>query len=376
MDALKGIRVVEFTQNLAGPYAGEILGWLGAEVVKIERPGTGDDCRAWAPRSIGDSSVVFNAMNRGKRSVTIDLKDPAGVERAAALIAEADVLIENMRPGSMDEIGLGADVLLERHPRLVYGSISAFGRKGELRGKAGYEEVVQAFSGIFSINGDEQGRPSRIGSSILDMGTGIWMALGCLGALMRRERTGQGGLVEASLIETALGILMQHVGNFTSNGRLPQRTRSGTPLVVVCQVFATSDGEMVIVAANDRLMVKLAQAMGHPEWARDDRFRTAPARVRNRDLLHGMMEPILAAESTATWVQRFEAAGVPCAPVNDVRTMLEHPHVAALDAFESYEGSEALFMGLPLAFDGTRPASSRPAPRLGEHDAELYPSRE
>ena len=376
MDALKGIRVVEFTQNLAGPYAGEILGWLGADVVKVERPGTGDDCRAWGPPFIRDSSVVFNAMNRTKRSVAIDLKDPTGIARAAALVAEADVLVENLRPGSMEEIGLGPDVLLARHPRLVYGSISAFGRKGELSRKAGYEEVVQAFSGIFSINGDEQGRPSRIGSSILDMGTGVWMALGCLGALMRRERTGQGGLVEASLIETALGILMQHVGNFTSTGKLPQRTRSGTPRVVVCQVFATSDGEIVIVAANDRLVVKLARAMGHPEWAQDDRFRTAQARVRNKDLLYGMMEPILAADSTSAWVQRLEAAGVPCAPVNDIGTMLEHPHVAALDAFDSFEGSDARFMGLPLSFDGARPASYRPAPRLGEHDAELLSDRD
>ncbi|MGE0152037.1 MAG: CaiB/BaiF CoA transferase family protein [Reyranellaceae bacterium] len=371
MNALDGIKVVEFTQNLAGPYAGEILGWLGAEVVKIERPRTGDDCRAWGPPFINESSVVFNAMNRTKRSVTLDLKSPEGIAQARRLIAGCDVVIENLRPGSMEEIGLGAKELLQAHPRLIYGSISAFGSKGPLREKAGYEEVVQAYSGIFSVNGDERGRPSRIGSSILDMGTGVWMALGCMAALMRREKTGRGGLVESSLIETAMGILMQHVGNYTATGKVPMRTRSGTPRVVVCQVFPTLDGEVVIVAANDRLFRKLARALGHPEWAEDPRYGSSVGRVENKDELYSHMDPILAGDTTANWLARLEAAGVPCAPVNDIRGVLEHPHIAELGILETVEGSPLRLTGLPLSLDGVRPASYRPAPRLNQQGEEV-----
>lgn len=370
MDALKGIRVVEFTQNLAGPYAGEILGWMGADVIKVERPQTGDDCRAWGPPFINGSSVVFNAMNRGKRSVALDLKDPEGLAAARALIADADILIENMRPGSMEEVGLGHAPLLAEHPRLIYGSISAFGNRGPMATKAGYEEVVQGFAGIFSINGDELGRPSRIGSSILDMSTGVWLALGCLGAVIRRSSTGQGGLVEAALVETALMIVMQHIGNFTSTGKTPARSRSGTPRVVVCNAFPTRDGEIVIVAANDRLMVKLAIALGHPEWARDERFRTSVARVAHRDALYELIGQELIRDTTAAWVDVLDAHGVPCGPVNDIPGMLASEQIEALDILETVDNSALRLTGLPLRFDGARPRSRGWAPTLGEHSAE------
>ncbi|MCW5284079.1 CoA transferase [Verminephrobacter eiseniae] len=250
---LAGIRVVEIGQNIAGPYASEILSSLGAEVIKIERPGTGDDARGWGPPFWRGTATTFQAMNHGKKSIALDLRNACHVQWLHGRVVEADVFIQNMRPGSLQALGLGPGELCALNPRLIYCSLWAFGHKGPMQMAPGYEPMVQAFAGIFSINGPETGPPARVGMQVLDLGTGMWAALGCMAALLRRASTGQGCVVDTSLFETALTWLQVMMAGFQATGKQPQRHRSGNPNVVVFQALSTKDGELVVAAANDRL---------------------------------------------------------------------------------------------------------------------------
>jgi len=370
MQALSGIRVLEFTANIAGSLAGQTLGALGADVIKIERP-TGDDCRAFGPPFVEGASMMYHTMNRGKRGVCLDLKSPQAIAWVESQLEHCDVLIENLRPGTMDEVGLGAASVRARHPRLVYCSVSAFGPTGPLRDKPGYEEVVEAFAGVFSVNGDEAGRPSRVGFSVLDIGTGMWAALGCMAALMQRSRSGEGCVVTGSLVETALAMLSIGLAGTSETGRQAPRTRSGAGVVCVQRCFDTLDGEIVIAAGNDRLFAKLAALVGRPEWAADERYRTGKRRVEHREFIHSALEPIFRAAPSAHWIERLDAAGVPCAPVNSLADVLAEPHVRQLDMFDEVPGARALLARLPLRFDGRRPLMRGTAPALGAHGHEL-----
>lgn len=367
---LSGIKVVEIGQNIAGPYAGEILATLGADVIKIERP-DGDDARGWGPPFWQGTAAIFHTVNRNKRSITLDLREPRAIAWLNDYLATADVLVHNMRPGAMEELGLGAAALLAHNPRLVYCSLSAFGHKGPLRLKPGYEPMVQAFAGIFSVNGAEDSPPTRVGMPILDMGTGLWAALGCVAALLRRRETGRGAVVEASLFETALAWLTVPFASFQITGQAPQRHRTGSRRLVVFEAFATEDGEIIIAAANDRLFQKLARALGRPEWAEDARFATNALRSANKAALIPEIQAIIRTASSAHWIERFEAAGVPCAPIQDLPAVVAEPQTAAIGMVEEVPGAELGLMGLPLSFDGVRPAMRRRAPTLGEHNQEL-----
>jgi len=371
MQALSGIRVLEFTTNIAGSIAGQTLGALGADVIKIERPGTGDDCRAFGPPFVEGASMMFHTMNRGKRGVCLDLKSPDAIEWVESQLECCDVLIENLRPGTMDEVGLGAQRVRARHPRLVYCSVSAFGATGPLREKPGYEEVVEAFAGMFSVNGDEAGRPSRVGFSVLDIGTGMWVALGCMAALMERSRSGQGCVVTGSLVETALAMLSIGLAGTSESGRQAPRARSGAASVCVQRCFDTADGEIVVAAGNDRLFAKLAAVVGRPEWAADERYRTGKRRIEHRAFLHSTLEPIFRAAPTAQWIARLEGAGVPCAPVNSLADVLAEPQVRHLDMFDEIPGAHVRLARIPLRFDGRRPLMRGGAPALGAHGREL-----
>ena len=371
MQALSGIRVLEFTTNIAGSIAGQTLGALGADVIRIERPGTGDDCRAFGPPFVEGASMMYHTMNRGKRGVCLDLKSPQAIAWVESQLERCDVLIENLRPGTMDEIGLGAAAVRARHPRLVYCSVSAFGATGPLRGKPGYEEVVEAFAGMFSVNGDEAGRPSRVGFSVLDIGTGMWVALGCMAALMERGRSGQGCVVTGSLVETALAMLSIGLAGASESGRQAPRSRSGAASVCVQRCFDTADGEIVVAAGNDRLFAKLAAVVGRPEWAADERYRTGKRRIEHRAFLHSTLEPIFRTAPTAQWIARLEAAGVPCAPVNSLADVLAEPQVRHLDMFDEIPGARVRLARIPLRFDGRRPLMRGSAPALGAHGREL-----
>jgi crotonobetainyl-CoA:carnitine CoA-transferase CaiB-like acyl-CoA transferase len=367
---LAGIKVVEIGQNLAGPYAGEILATLGADVVKVERP-EGDDARSWGPPFWQDAAAIFQTVNRNKRSITLDLRDAACSAWLKDYLADVDVLLHNMRPGAMEELGLGGAALTAQHPRLVYASLSAFGHKGPRRLNPGYEPMVQAFAGIFSMNGAEDAPPTRVGVPILDMGTGLWLALGCVAALLRRAGTGRGGIVDASLFETALAWLTVPFASFAVTGEIPKRHRTGSRRLVVFEAFETADGEVIIAAANDRLFQKLARALGKPEWSADERFKTNPLRLANKAALIPQIQSIIRQASSAHWVEHLEAAGVPCAPVQDLADVAAEPQTAALGMIDKVPGVELGLVGLPLSFDGERPPMRQRAPRLGEHNDEL-----
>jgi crotonobetainyl-CoA:carnitine CoA-transferase CaiB-like acyl-CoA transferase len=367
---LSGFKVIEIGQNLAGPYAGEVLATLGADVVKIERP-EGDDARAWGPPFWQGTAAIFQTVNRNKRSITLDLRDPAAIAWLKDYLGTADVLVHNMRPGAMEELGLGAAALTALHPRLVYGALSAFGHKGPRRLNPGYEPMVQAFAGIFSLNGAEDAPPTRVGVPILDMGTGMWLAMGCIAALLRRVTTGRGGVVDASLFETALTWLTIPFASFKITGEPPRRHRTGSRRLVVFEAFRSTDGEIIIAAANDRLFQKLARALGRPHWAADERFTTNALRLANKATLIPEIQDIIGTASSAVWVERLEAAGVPCAPIQDLHDVVAEPQTAAIGMVEQVPGVDLALIGLPLSFDGERPPMRRRAPRLGEHNDEI-----
>jgi crotonobetainyl-CoA:carnitine CoA-transferase CaiB-like acyl-CoA transferase len=369
---LEGVRVLELGANLAGPVAGEILAHMGADVLKVERP-EGDDARGWGPPFWKGVSPGFLAVNANKRSITVDLKDAEAVAELIELIGEADVLVQNMRPGSLEPLGLGAEALTTRFPRLVYCSVWAFGRTGPLKLKPGYEPLLQAFSGLMMQNGDEGGPPTRIGTSILDYGTGMWTAIGALAGLVHRASTGRGTIVDASLFETGLAWMKGHHVSYLSSGQMPERHRTGSNRVVPFEAFETSTGPIVIAAGNDRLFAKLAGAVGHPEWASDARYATNAGRVANKAELCEAIAAIVRTRARGEWIDRLEAEGVPCAIINALPEAVAHPQAQALGIVQRVPGDDDLtLIGLPLSFDGARPAIRRPPPtKIGEHDHEL-----
>lgn len=368
---LKGIRVVEVAQNIAGPYAGEILSALGADVVKVERPGTGDDARGWGPPFWRGTATTFQAMNHGKKSITLDLKDPADLQWLHGFVGEADVFVQNMRPGALAELQLGPEVLCAAHPRLVYCSLTAFGHKGPKQLAPGYEPMVQAYAGLFSVNGTEDGPPARVGMQVLDLGSGIWAALGCIAALFQRTATGRGCVVDTSLFETALGWLQVSMAGFHATGQQPARHRSGNPNVVVFQALPTADGEVVVAAANDRLFAKLARLVGHPQWAADPRYASNALRVQHKAELLPQLQALFRERSTGDWIAALEDAGIPCGPIQDFAQVMAEPQTEAIGIFQNIPDVDLRVVGLPLSFDGERPPVRGRAPELGEHTQDI-----
>jgi crotonobetainyl-CoA:carnitine CoA-transferase CaiB-like acyl-CoA transferase len=366
---LTGVKVVEFANNIAGPYAGFILSLLGAEVLKVERPEGGDDARAWGPPFWKDTSATFHALNGNKQGITLDLKDAEDIAWVKDYIGGCDVLIHNLRPGVMDELGLGSPEMTRRNPRLVYCSLSAFGPKGPMQPNPGYEPMVQAFSGLFSVNGYPDRPGVRIGTSVLDLGSAVWASLGCIAGLLQREKTGKGCVVDASLYETALGLLTVHFARFQAGGKLPERHPSGSLAVVLFQAVDTADGQVIVAAANDRLWAKFSREIGHPEWAKDPRYKTNADRFANKDALVAAVTEIMRQRPSEEWVKRLEMVGVPCAPINDITHMKAHPQTAALKMVQPVPEIDLELMSLPLSFGGERPVIRTRAPRLGEHNA-------
>jgi crotonobetainyl-CoA:carnitine CoA-transferase CaiB-like acyl-CoA transferase len=368
---LTGVKVVELGNNVAGPYAGFILAALGADVLKVERPEGGDDARGWGPPFWRGTSATFQALNVNKRGLTLDLKDANHVAQLKVLLSEADVLVHNLRPGVLDALGLGCAALAALNERLVYCAISAFGANGPMRGHAGYEPIVQAFAGLFSINGYPDRPGVRMGTSVLDLGSGTWAALGCIAGLLQRERTGKGCAVDASLYETALGLLTVHFARYQASGKLPQRHPTGSLAVVIFEAFDTADGQVIVAAANDRLFAKFAVEVGRPEWVQDPRYKTNADRYTNKATLIPEVAEIMRRETSATWMARMEKAGVPCSAINDMAGMRAHPQTAALGMVQPVPEIDLALMSLPLSLDGVRPSIRTRAPRLGEHNAVL-----
>ncbi|NML46444.1 CoA transferase [Ramlibacter sp. G-1-2-2] len=365
---LAGVRVLELGQVLAGPFAGAIFADLGAEVVKLERPAGGDDARHMGPAFRHGDALNFHIFNRGKKSVAIDLKSPEGLADFERLAADSDILVHNLRAGVPESLGIDGPSLCARHPRLIYCGISAFGHAGPMAQRPGYEPLVQAFSGLSSLNGGPDDPPMRSGASLCDQGTGMWAVIAALALLERRHRTGRGGVVQASLLETALVWNGQKADAFVNQGRLPDRHRSGHPGFVPYEAFDTADLPVLICCGNDRLFAKLAQELGRPGWVEDPRFATNRSRLQNKAELLAQLEPLLREQPRATWLERFEAAGVPCAPVHTVPEALAHPQVQALGLLQPVPDEDFSLTALPITVDGERPTHQGPAPRLGQHN--------
>jgi crotonobetainyl-CoA:carnitine CoA-transferase CaiB-like acyl-CoA transferase len=371
---LDGVRVVDLTRVLAGPFCGALLGDLGADVVKVEDPAGGDEARAWAPQKDGESPG-FLVNNRNKRGIAVDLKTADGAEVVRRLAARADVLIENFRSGAMEAFGLGYDSLAQRNPRLVYCSVSAFGRTGPRAAEAGYEAVMQAFGGIMSITGEPGGAPVRCGVSFVDLTTGILCALGTLAALRLRETTGVGQRVDGSLLETAIALLNYQAENYLLAGEVPRPLGSAHPSLAPYRNFRCGDGQWVFIAgANDRLWKRLAGAIGLEALAADPRYATNLARVANREAVDREVETAVERFDRAELLDRLAAAGVPAAPVNSVDQLLVDAQARSRPLMRRMSHprlGELPVLGMPLAFSGMDPAVRRHAPALGEHTDEV-----
>jgi formyl-CoA transferase len=373
MGPLTGLKVVELGQVLAGPFAAAIFADLGAEVIKIERPEVGDDARQMGPAFLNGDALTFQVFNRGKQSVVLDLKTQAGLAALDIIVADADVLVHNLRPGVPAALGIDGASMCERHSRLVYCEMSAFGHTGPLAARPGYEPLLQAYSGLSSITGDPDGPPVRVGASVCDQGTGMWVVIGALSLLHRRTLTGRGGVVQGSLLETALTWTAQKGDAWLNEGRPPERHASGHPSFVPYEAFDGSDGPFLICVGNDRLFVKLSQVLERPDWPSDARFRSNRDRLLNKAALLGPLRELLAARPRAEWLARLEAAGVPCAPIHTVPEALAQPQVQALGLVQDIPGEALRLTGLPLSFDGERPAIRGAAPRLGADTARHVP---
>ena len=372
--ALDGIRVVDLSRVLAGPFCGSLLGDMGADVIKVEDPEAGDESRTWPPHKEGESAGYL-VNNRNKRGIAVNLKAPEGVEIIRKLAAGADVLIENFRTGTMEEFGLGYAALAALNPRLVYCSVSAFGRTGPRADGAGYEALMQAFSGIMSITGEPGGAPVRCGVSFLDLTTGILSAFGVVNALRLRDRTGVGQRVDASLLETAIGLLNFQAEGYLLAGTVPRALGSAHPSLSPYRNFKCGDGQWVfIAAANNRLWKRVATTLGLPAMAEDPRFADNVGRVKHRKELEEAVEAAVARHDRETLLQMLDKGGVPATPVNTLDQMLNDPQTATRSVIRRMHHpklGDIPVVGVPLTFSGMDPGVRRHAPMRGEHTDEV-----
>ncbi len=362
---LQGITVIEIGHSVAAPFAGQILGDLGAEVIKVEKS-KGDDARHWGPPFVDEASATFHALNRNKKSVVLDFRNVSDTQNLKKLIRQkADVVLQNMRPGQVQELGLDFESLRSDHEELIYCNIGAFGARGPLSQKAGYDPLMQAFSGIMSVVGEPGSEPVRVGPSIVDLGTGMWAAMGILSLLLSRKSTGKGGLVDVSLFETAATWMNMMSAHYLASGLLPKKNGSGQVGIVPYKAYATKDGHLVVTAGNNELFGKLATLMGHPEWLQDDRFKDNPSRVENASTLYALLDQLFLKKSNDQWIELLDAVGLPCAPVQDISQMLAHPQTLAMGLMQTVSSCSIPLMGLPISFNGTRPEILAASPSLG-----------
>ena len=367
--ALSGIIVADFSRVLAGPLASQTLADLGADVIKIEKPEGGDDTRQWGPPFVEVGSTYYLGLNRGKRSLTLDLKDPADQQLAHELCRRADVIFESFRPGTMDRLGFGWEAVRQYNPRAIYTSISAFGSSDEGAALPGYDLLVQAMSGYMSITGAPDGPAMRPGTALIDLATGLYAATGTLAALQERERSGEGQHVEVALLDSALAMLLNVGSGFLNTGELPARSGNAHPSIAPYQTFPTATGDLALAVGNDAIFTRFCDEIGQPEIAADSRFATNSERVVHRDALIATLSGIFAGESAEIWTERLTAAGVPAGPVNDVAQAYEFADALGLEPIVELEGVRSTRSPMRLSRTPAVP-QSRP-PRLGEHNDEL-----
>ncbi len=372
---LEGVRIVDLSRIVAGPLATQIFGDYGAEVIKIEQPGVGDDSRAWVPPMAPDGSAAyFFSINRNKKSVTLNLKHPRGKALLKALVAQADVVIENFKPGTMEDLGLDYSVLSRENPRLIYCQISGFGNSGPARERAGYDSILQGIAGLMSITGEREGPPVKAGVALIDEITALYAHGAILAALLHRERTEQGQKVECSLLESGVAAMMNAATAYLVAGAVQGRWGSAHESLVPYQAFKARDGYLIIGAGNDRLWKAFCEAIGAPEWADDPRFDTNLKRVERREELVGLIEARLQGRSRDNWIAAFAAAGLPTGPINTVDQVFRDPqvlHRGMVQEIEHPTAGRVKLVGIPVKFTATPGEIRLPPPLLGQHTEEV-----
>jgi crotonobetainyl-CoA:carnitine CoA-transferase CaiB-like acyl-CoA transferase len=389
MAALTGLRVLDLSRVLAGPWASQLLADLGADVIKVERPGEGDDTRGWGPPWLQAAdadgprlSAYFVSANRGKRSLAIDIADPEGAALVRRLAGTSDVLIENFKVGGLERYGLDPAALRRATPRLITCSITGFGQDGPYAARAGYDFIIQGMGGFMSVTGrpdDEAGGgPMKAGVALTDIQTGLYAANAILAALWQRERTGEGAAIDVALLDVQAAVLANQASNYLISGRNPQRMGNAHPNIVPYQSFSVSDGEITLAVGNDGQFTRLCAVLGLPALARDERFATNAARVANRSVLVPMLQRRLLDRPGGEWLDALEAAGVPAGPINDLAEMFSDPqivHRGMARMLPSAHFREVPVVGSPLRLDGGRADACRAPPLLGEHSREVLRER-
>jgi len=378
---LAGIRVLDLSRVLAGPWCTQLLADLGADVIKIERPGQGDDTRHWGPPWVEQAdgtrvAAYFLAANRGKRSAAIDLASPEGADQVRRLADNSDVVVENFKVGALAKYGLDAATLRQRNPRLVYASITGFGQDGPRAAQAGYDFMIQGQAGLMSVTGlpddVENGGPLRAGVAVVDLFTGLYTANAILAALVRRGATGEGATIDSALFDCGLAMLANQASNYLVSGDSPLRQGNSHPNLVPYQPFACADRPLIIAVGNDRQFSALASLLGQPGWATDPRFATNAARIANRAELVAAIETITRIRPAAHWYEACERAGIPAGPINSIAAALADPQATHRAMLREMDGLRLL--GSPLRLDGSRMDNPLPPPRLGEHTEEILAS--
>ena len=371
---LSHVRVLELSRVLAGPWAAQTLADLGADVIKVERPGAGDDTRAWGPPWAGDQSAYFLSTNRGKRSITIDFENPEGQELVRKLAAEADVVIENFKVGGLVKYGLDYESLKAVNPRLVYCSITGFGQDGPYAKRAGYDFMIQGMGGLMSITGLPDGEPGagpvKVGVAVTDIFTGLYATIGVLGALNHRDRTGEGQWVNLALLDVQVAVLANQAMNCLVGGTPPQRLGNAHPNIVPYQAFPTQDGYIILAVGNDGQFAKFCQVAGRPDLAADERYATNPARVAHRKELVPIIEELLTQRASRDWLDALEAVGVPCGPINDLAQVFADPHVQARRIHQELPHPNlgtVPTVASPIRYSATPIEHAVAPPTLGQH---------
>ncbi len=375
---LSGVRVLDLSRVLAGPWATQLLADLGADVIKVEKPGAGDDTRHWGPpwHEHGDERVAayFLAANRGKKSVAIDFATEEGAALVRRMAADTDVLVENFKVGGLKKFGLDADSLRAAHPRLIYASITGFGQDGPYAARAGYDYIIQGMGGLMSLtgvpDGEAGGGPMKVGVAVADLFSGMYTASAILAALYRRDQTGEGATIDLALFDTQLAMLANQASNALVGGKDPKRLGAGHPNIVPYQPFQAADQPIIIAVGNDRQFAKLAGILGHPEWVSEPAYATNAARVASRDGLVPAIAEIIAKRPAAEWLDQLEQAGIPAGPINTVSQALSDPQAVHRGTRLSASGGalgEVPMVGSPFRLDGERSDAPLPPPALGEH---------
>lgn len=381
--SLSGIKILDLSRILAGPTAAQLLGDLGADVVKVEKPLEGDDTRKWGPPYILDNygknteeSAYYLAANRNKRSIAIDITSSSGQKLIHQLIAKADVLIENYKVGGLSQYGLAWDQIKELYPRLIYCSVTGFGQTGPYASRPGYDFLIQGMGGIMSLTGDPKGEPMKVGVGIADVMAGMYASVGILAAIRHRDLTGEGQHIDVSLLDTQIAWLVNAGTNYLTNKKLPPRLGNGHPNIVPYQVFPTADSPMILAVGNDSQFSRFCSVVNLSHLATDEHYMTNLMRVQNREKLCPLIEKALSTQPRSFWLKELEAVGVPCGPVNDLEQVFDDPHVKERGAALSIpctwaSGGEVRVLANPLKMSLTPPTYRTPPPRLNEHEKEV-----